>query len=75
MDMDKWTGRHEYGDMDMDMNRRRPVSIILRRCYVRNQQSYGDMDMETWRWRHGDGDMDIETLSGRHGHGHGDRDM
>jgi hypothetical protein len=46
---------------------------------------HGDMDMETWAWRHGRGDMDMETWTWRHGdmvtetwtwgHRHGDMDM
>jgi hypothetical protein len=26
---------------------------------------HGDMDVETWTWRHGRGDMDVETSNGK----------
>jgi hypothetical protein len=30
-------------------------------------QKRGDMDMKTWRWRHGHGNMEMETWRWSHG--------
>ncbi len=44
-------------------------SSITGNRLLTKESNFGDIEMETWRWRHGDGDMEMEIWKWRHGDG------